>query len=398
MQFDAILYPSSAAHRTYLGSMAEGGSVMKRKTVLAVFTLVLVYLVLGGVVFWALEKPLESRLQLTVVNSKVAFLNRHTCVASDELEQLIHTITIAVKGGVNPIANSTNVTSHWGLGDAFFFAGTVITTIGFGNTAPSSEGGRIVCIVYSIIGIPLFGILLAGVGDQLGTIFGKGITHVEKIFRKISQIRIRVISAFLFVLAGCLFFVALPTVIFKYIEQWSTLEALYFVVITLTTIGFGDYVAGGNPAIRYGEWYKPLVWFWILIGLAYFAAMLSMIGYLLHALSRRTRKEVRNTLIRAQAAEWKANMTAEIKQTRRRLSVEIHDKLQRVGTSRRRVNDSSGLRRHSVDVFTTMHRQGSLALTPKSGSADGIAAGSYHGNLLLPNGHDMVHHKKRLSR
>ena len=73
-----------------LGSMAEGGSVMKRKTVLAVFTLVLVYLVLGGVVFWALEKPLESRLQLTVVSSKVAFLNRHTCVASDELEQLIH--------------------------------------------------------------------------------------------------------------------------------------------------------------------------------------------------------------------------------------------------------------------------------------------------------------------
>jgi len=63
---------------------------MKRKTVLAVFTLVLVYLVLGGVVFWALEKPLESRLQLTVVSSKVAFLNRHTCVASDELEQLIH--------------------------------------------------------------------------------------------------------------------------------------------------------------------------------------------------------------------------------------------------------------------------------------------------------------------
>uniref|UniRef100_UPI00358F1E2B potassium channel subfamily K member 10-like n=1 Tax=Myxine glutinosa TaxID=7769 RepID=UPI00358F1E2B len=371
---------------------------MKRKTVLAVFTLVLVYLVLGGVVFWALEKPLESRMQTTVASSKVAFLNRHSCVASEELEQLIHTITKAVKGGVNPIANSTNVRSHWGLGDAFFFAGTVITTIGFGNTAPSTEGGRIVCIVYSIIGIPLFGILLAGVGDQLGTIFGKGITHVEKIFveRKISQMRIRIISAFVFVLAGCLLFVALPTLIFKYIEQWSTLEALYFVVITLTTIGFGDYVAGGNPNIRYGEWYKPLVWFWILIGLAYFAAMLSMIGYWLHALSRRTRKEV--VEIRAQAAEWKASMAAEIKQTRRRLSVEIHDKLQRVGTSRRRVDDSGGLRRHSMDVFMTMHRQGSLALTPKSGSADGIAAGSYHGNLLLPNGHGMAHQKKRLSR
>ena len=37
---------------------------------------------------------------------------------------------------------------------------------------------------------------------------------------------------------------ALPAVIFKHIEGWSTLESIYFVVITLTTIGFGDFVAG----------------------------------------------------------------------------------------------------------------------------------------------------------
>lgn len=39
-------------------------------------------------------------------------------------------------------------------------------------------------------------------------------------------------------------FVALPAIIFKHIEGWSALDAIYFVVITLTTIGFGDYVAG----------------------------------------------------------------------------------------------------------------------------------------------------------
>lgn len=60
----------------------------------------------------------------------------------------------------------------------------------------------------------------------------------------ISQTKIRVISTLLFVLFGCLLFVALPAAIFKYIEGWSALESLYFVVITLTTIGFGDFVAG----------------------------------------------------------------------------------------------------------------------------------------------------------
>lgn len=60
----------------------------------------------------------------------------------------------------------------------------------------------------------------------------------------VSQTKIRVISTLLFVLFGCLLFVALPAAIFKYIEGWSALESLYFVVITLTTIGFGDFVAG----------------------------------------------------------------------------------------------------------------------------------------------------------
>lgn len=60
----------------------------------------------------------------------------------------------------------------------------------------------------------------------------------------ISQTKIRVISTLLFVLFGCLLFVALPAAIFKHIEGWSALESLYFVVITLTTIGFGDFVAG----------------------------------------------------------------------------------------------------------------------------------------------------------
>lgn len=64
----------------------------------------------------------------------------------------------------------------------------------------------------------------------------------------ITQTKIRVISTLLFVLFGCLLFVGLPAAIFKHIEGWSALESLYFVVITLTTIGFGDFVAGTSTA------------------------------------------------------------------------------------------------------------------------------------------------------
>lgn len=40
------------------------------------------------------------------------------------------------------------------------------------------------------------------------------------------------------------------------------------------------------------HWYKPLVWFWILLGLAYFASILAMIGHWLRVLSKKTRAEV----------------------------------------------------------------------------------------------------------
>lgn len=62
--------------------------------------------------------------------------------------------------------------------------------------------------------------------------------------RKVRPTTVRVISAVLSILIGCLIFLAVPTVVFQKVEDWSFLESLYFVVITLTTVGFGDYVPG----------------------------------------------------------------------------------------------------------------------------------------------------------
>ncbi|KAB1278216.1 Potassium channel subfamily K member 10 [Camelus dromedarius] len=180
--------------------------------------------------------------------------------------------------------------------------------------------------------------------------------------KQVSQTKIRVISTILFILAGCVVFVTIPAVIFKYIEGWTALESIYFVVVTLTTVGFGDFVAGGNAGINYREWYKPLVWFWILVGLAYFAAVLSMIGDWLRVLSKKTKEEVGE--IKAHAAEWKANVTAEFRETRRRLSVEIHDKLQRAATLRSMERRRLGLdqRAHSLDVLSPEKRSVLAAL------------------------------------
>ncbi|KAL0969681.1 hypothetical protein UPYG_G00230790 [Umbra pygmaea] len=338
------------------GDLSTLHSVMKWQTVVAVFVVVVAYLVGGGLVFRALEQPFESNQKDSITLEKASFLQRHHCVTPAELEAIIKHSIDAVSAGVSPVGDTSYNSSHWDLDSAFFFAGTVITTIGYGNIAPSTEGGKIFCILYAIFGIPLFGFLLAGIGDQLGTIFVKNVLRVEKMYKQkhkqISQTKIRVTCTILFIIAGCAVFVSIPAVIFKHIEGWTTLDAIYFVVITLSTIGIGDYVAGGDRKIDYMKWYKPLVWFWILVGLAYFAAVLSMIGDWLRVLSKKTKEEVGE--FKVHAAEWKANVRAEFRETRRRLSVDIHDKLQRAATIRNMERRQLGLdqRAHSLDMLS----------------------------------------------
>ena len=70
---------------------AQGGlqTVMKWKTVVAIFVVVVVYLVTGGLVFRALEQPFESSQRSTMALEKAEFLRDHVCVSPQELETLI---------------------------------------------------------------------------------------------------------------------------------------------------------------------------------------------------------------------------------------------------------------------------------------------------------------------
>uniref|UniRef100_A0A8C7G5X0 Potassium two pore domain channel subfamily K member 4 n=1 Tax=Oncorhynchus kisutch TaxID=8019 RepID=A0A8C7G5X0_ONCKI len=273
---------------------------MRCPTLLALLAGVMLYLVIGALVFRTLESPQESKEHEKLLRTTRDFLQNHSCVTAQNLSDLIMSVVKAVEAGLDVKHSSTNFTSRWDLASAFFFCGTIITTIGFGNLSPRTKWGQLFCVCYALVGIPMFGFLLAGVGDHMGTGLRKAVWKMETLFlkRRVSPTYVRVMSAVLSILIGCLIFLAVPTLVFKEVEDWSFLEALYFVVITLTTVGFGDYVAGANR--RDGDLFKPLVWLWIVFGLAYFASILTMIGNWLRVLSKKTRAEV-------SGSEWDTN-------------------------------------------------------------------------------------------
>lgn len=63
-------------------------------------------------------------------------------------------------------------------------------------------------------------------------------------FSPFSQKKVQFTCTALFLLWGLLVHLVIPPFVFMSMEGWSYLEGIYFSFITLTTVGFGDYVAG----------------------------------------------------------------------------------------------------------------------------------------------------------
>ncbi|UJR23702.1 hypothetical protein I4U23_026683 [Adineta vaga] len=204
------------------------------------------YLLVGAAIFDALESNTEDLLRRQYQTAEKSMLITYNISPTEyfELEDIVIKYQPHKAG------------AQWKFPGAFYFSLTVITTIGYGHSCPTTTWGKSFCMLYAVIGIPLCLVMFQSVGERLNN------------FAKL-------------VIVGTVLAVGVVTggaAMFHHYESWGYFNCVYYCFITLTTIGFGDFVAlQTNEALNSNVFYVVLSMTFILFGLTVVASSMNLL-------------------------------------------------------------------------------------------------------------------------
>jgi hypothetical protein len=180
----------------------------------------------------------------------------------------------------------------WAWDGAFFFAFETMTSIGYGTFTPKTNRSRWFIIFLAPIGIALVGYSCGIIGDIFTLCVHNGVkacaTAVNpSLFKGTNGRRRENISKgfCLIVSVICLIFIGGALGQAEH-SDWSTFDGVWFSVVTLTTIGYGEYV----PTVH-GSWVWPTV-IWVFAGLGVMASTISFVSDQFEFASKRLSEEV----------------------------------------------------------------------------------------------------------
>ncbi|XP_072498098.1 potassium channel subfamily K member 5 [Notamacropus eugenii] len=226
---------------------------------------IIFYLSIGAAIFEVLEEPHWKAAKDKYHLQKIQLLKEFPYLGPEGLDKILQVVSDAAGQGVAITGNQTF--NNWNWPNAVIFAATVITTIGYGNVAPKTPAGRLFCIFYGLFGVPL---CLTWI-NALGKFFGGRAKRLGQFLTKrgVSLRKAQITCTAIFIIWGVLVHLVIPPFVFMVTEDWDYIEGLYYSFITISTIGFGDYVAGVNPDANYHPLYRYFVELWIYLGLAW---------------------------------------------------------------------------------------------------------------------------------
>jgi potassium channel subfamily K protein 9 len=114
--------------------------------------------------------------------------------------------------------------------------------LGYGHSTPVTVGGKVFCMGYAMVGIPLGLVMFQSIGERLNK-FASVVIQRAKTYLKCQNKEATEMN--LMLATGLLSSIIITTgaAVFSRYEGWSYFDSFYYCFVTLTTIGFGDYVA-----------------------------------------------------------------------------------------------------------------------------------------------------------
>ncbi|KAL7638629.1 UNVERIFIED_CONTAM: hypothetical protein RMT77_011201 [Armadillidium vulgare] len=242
---------------------------MRRQNVrtLSLVVCTFTYLLIGAAVFDALESENEANRWKVIKHVRDTLMEKYN-ISYKEYKVIEAVI----------IQNRPHKAGHqWEFAGALYFVTVVVAMIGYGHSTPKTIPGKAFTICYAVAGIPLGMVMFQSIGERLNKFTSIIIKKAKKLFgltnteaTDVNQLMVTGTLSSIVMTVGA--------AVFSKYEGWNYIDSFYYCFITLTTIGFGDYVAlQKDNALTTKPGYVAISLVFILFGLTVLASSINLL-------------------------------------------------------------------------------------------------------------------------
>ncbi|XP_041745083.2 potassium channel subfamily K member 15-like [Coregonus clupeaformis] len=182
---------------------------------LSLILCMLSYLLMGAAVFDALESETENSRKKILEQKRNELKKKYGFTDDDyrEIERVVLQSEPHCAG------------RQWKFAGSFYFAITVITTIGYGHAAPSTDAGKVFCMFYAVLGIPLTLVMFQSMGERINTF----VRYLLRRLKRCMGLRKTDVSMGNMVLVGllsCMSTLCVGAAAFSHFEGWTFFNAM----------------------------------------------------------------------------------------------------------------------------------------------------------------------------